>query len=169
MPRWVDPTEVSEGDVGREGYAIMRDHMGMHCAVGVLEAGGRYCVLISRKRTVETRRPSWMRALALDPSSDRGVVGRIGGQLLDVAAGAIVTAEVIYASDPLFLLEYGNGVAVQMARRHRVLGLSGAPHLLGLPEDDDGFDPKGYLVTSVPGLDSSDIDIAYSELVLLPF
>lgn len=168
LPSWVDPADVQVDDVGPEPHRIMVDHQTLNCRVGALRVGSRTCVVITRPRTVMIRRPPWMKSLALGPSGDRSGLVRLWSHIADVLAGVIVTSEVVYASDHAFVQDHMNGVAFRICARDRTLALSGADGLLGLAPPSGPAEMNDYMAV-LEGADRSELDITYSELLVLPF
>jgi hypothetical protein len=170
MPHAVDPAALGADEIGEEALEVVRFHVGSPLQVRAFEHGGRFCVVVSRRRTVKIARPKFLSRLRSSPGGPTRRLPRAVAIAGDLLAGTVVSSEVIYVSDREFFREHRNAMGFLLALADRTAAMTGDPRLIGLPSTEGHDTLDDYLCLNIPDhLDHSDFDALYSELVLLDF
>ena len=165
---WVDLDSIGPEAIGQEQHRIMTDHRTLNCNVRALQAAGRVCVVISRRRALEIDRPAWLRRIASGPQKGGGRPTRWLNRARDLLAGVVVCSEVLHVSDRDLFRRHRRQATFLLAVADRAAAVCGDHELLGLawPPRDEAL--TDYLYRGLPeGLGPEDLDVLYSELVVL--
>ena len=163
---WIEPSRVTREEVGEEPYRIMWDHDGLYCRVGVLKIRDEPVVVVTRRRIVSVSRPGWALRMK-DRMIEAGWTGRVGGRVVDLLAGDVVTSEIVYVSNEAAFCSVLDAAIAKIVVRDGVYAVSGDHDLLDLqPPDPDGRQ-NDYCVFP-HGVALGSFDALYSEQVLLP-
>ena len=171
----VPASHVTPDLVGIEPYRRYRDHLGLRCRSEVLLLDGEAVVLISRRRDTELPTPAWLAHLrARHAFVDRLFAPRSGmhglrlqlQRLLDVTAGRLPMAEVLYVSQPALMARFLPRITAHLARRHRAAGVLASASRIGDPSVAGRHVPSHYWErTLVPNAPTP--DALYCEFLLM--
>jgi GNAT superfamily N-acetyltransferase len=166
---------VSAELVGAEPFRIWADHRGLRCESTVYRIGGRPVVVISRRRDTVLPRPDWLTALqrrmpllerALKPRTAVRGLRLYVQRVLDLVAGRVPLAEVLYVSDVAAFARGFPAMTVTLAKRHRALGLLASTARVGAPQATGTPVPSHYWYQPPEGSPAA-TDALYCEFLLM--
>lgn len=157
----------------QEARRILTDHEPLRCQVAVFEAQGRYCGVVTRRRTVTLPAERWSRVAAalghrLRPAGEKRGWRMRFDRVADLLSGTIPCAEVFYASDRTFFRDHFPSIARTLCRDQRAIALLADAERIGMDPQQGIPIASEYFFHGTPTVPISELDALYSEFFVLP-